>query len=72
VKEQKDPYAVDDELCTKCGVCVRLGCPAISRDDDGRAVIDATICVGCAQCVQVCRYDAIVVSGAACDFGGAL
>jgi indolepyruvate ferredoxin oxidoreductase alpha subunit len=71
VKEPKDPYAVDDELCTKCGACVRLGCPAISRDDTTRAVIDTSLCVGCAQCVQVCRYDAIVPSGAACDIGGA-
>jgi indolepyruvate ferredoxin oxidoreductase alpha subunit len=72
VKEPKDPFAVDDELCTKCGACVRLGCPAISRDDNGRAVIDTSLCVGCAQCVQVCRYDAIVQAGASCDFGGVL
>jgi len=72
VKSDKDPYAVDEGLCTKCAACVRLGCPAISRDEDGRAVIDTTICVGCGQCVQVCRYDAIVRAGASCDFGGVL
>jgi indolepyruvate ferredoxin oxidoreductase alpha subunit len=71
IKEPKDPYAVDEELCTKCAACVRLGCPAISRDDSKRAVIDTTLCIGCGQCVQVCRYDAIVPSGAACDIGGA-
>lgn len=70
VSEHKDPYAVDEELCTKCAACVRLGCPAISKDDDGRAVIDTALCVGCAQCVQVCRYDAIVQVGPSCDFGG--
>jgi indolepyruvate ferredoxin oxidoreductase alpha subunit len=70
VTETEDPYAVDEELCTKCGVCVRLGCPAISRDDSQRAVIDTTLCVGCAQCVQVCRFDAIVQVGPSCDIGG--
>ena len=70
-REPKDPYAVDEELCTKCAACVRLGCPAISRDATKRAVIDIALCVGCGQCVQVCRYDAIVPSGAACDIGGA-
>ena len=70
IRETKDPYAVDEELCTKCGACIRLGCPAISRDDTGRAVIDTSTCVGCGQCVQVCRFDAIVKVGPSCDFGG--
>jgi indolepyruvate ferredoxin oxidoreductase alpha subunit len=70
IREPKDPFAVDEELCTKCAACVRLGCPAISRDADGRAVIDTALCVGCAQCVQVCRFDAIVQVGPSCDIGG--
>lgn len=70
-KDRKEPYAVDEEACTKCGVCVRLGCPAISRDENNRAVIDTSLCVGCAQCVQVCRFDAIVQVGPSCDLGGA-
>jgi len=71
VRSEVDPYAVDEELCTKCAACVRLGCPAISRDENGRAVIETSICVGCGQCVQVCRYDAIVRVGPSCDLGGA-
>ena len=70
IKDHHDPYAVDEELCTKCGACIRLGCPAISRDENGRAVIDTATCVGCGQCVQVCRYDAIVGVGPSCDLGG--
>ena len=70
VREAAEPYAVDEELCTKCGACIRLGCPAISRDGDGRAVIDTAVCVGCGQCVQVCRFDAIVRVGPSCDLGG--
>ena len=66
-KEPHDPFAVDKETCNACGECVRLGCPAISRDDAAKAVIDTAQCVGCRQCVQVCRYGAIVRVGRACD-----
>jgi indolepyruvate ferredoxin oxidoreductase alpha subunit len=68
-KTVADPFAVDEEACTACGECVRLGCPAISRGDTSRAVIDISVCVGCRQCVQVCKYGAIVRAGAACDIG---
>jgi indolepyruvate ferredoxin oxidoreductase, alpha subunit len=72
VKSNADPFAVDEDLCTNCGLCVRLGCPAIGTDEStSRARIDTAICVGCGQCVQVCRYDAIVRTGPACDFQGA-
>lgn len=72
VRNHKDPFAVDEEACTKCAACVRLGCPAISRDASGRAVIDTSLCVGCGQCVQVCRFSAIVPVGPSCDLGGVL
>ncbi len=69
-KEHPDPFAVDEEACTACGECVRMGCPAISRGRDSKAVIDTTQCVGCRQCVQVCKYGAIVRTGPSCDFKG--
>jgi indolepyruvate ferredoxin oxidoreductase alpha subunit len=73
VREKGDPYTVDEDACTKCGACVKLGCPAIGRDEQTRiAYIDVSVCVGCGQCVQVCKYDAIVHTGPACDLGGAL
>ena len=72
IREEKTPFGVDDEACTACGVCIRLGCPAIAKTESGKAFIDTSVCVGCEQCVQVCRYDAIVPSGPACDFGGGL
>lgn len=72
VQDKGDPYAVDEDACTKCGLCIRLGCPAIGADEaTGKAFIDTTTCVGCGQCVQVCRFDAIVHTGPACDVGGA-
>ena len=68
-REHPDPFAVDEAACTACGLCIRLGCPAISRDANSRAFIDAETCVGCRQCVQVCKYGAIVRTGRSCDIG---
>jgi indolepyruvate ferredoxin oxidoreductase, alpha subunit len=63
-----DPYRVDAERCAKCGACARLGCPAIGRDEvTACAEIDSSICVGCGQCVQVCKFDAIRLTGPSCD-----
>ncbi len=70
IKEKDQPYAVDDNLCTACGLCIRLGCPAISKGEDGKARIDVTICVGCGDCVQVCKFSAIELTGPACEIGG--
>ena len=50
---------VEGESCRGCGACVRIGCPAISRDADGRAVIDPNQCNGCSQCEQYCAFGAI-------------
>lgn len=72
IRDKEDPYAVVEDVCTKCGVCIKLGCPAIGKDErTSLAYIDISICVGCGQCVQVCKYDAIEHVGPACDFKGA-
>ncbi len=52
------PLRVDPENCNDCGLCMRLGCPAISRQED-KVVINPTICTGCDLCRQLCRFDAI-------------
>jgi len=56
-------FVVDTEECTACGMCLRLGCPAISRDEDGKAVISPLFCVGevCGMCAQVCPAKCISV-----------
>ncbi len=54
------PYSIDDDLCTGCMSCVRLGCPAIVFDKATRkSSIVEDMCVGCSLCSQVCRFDAI-------------
>jgi indolepyruvate ferredoxin oxidoreductase alpha subunit len=61
-------YTVQLDVCTACGACFRVGCPAISgsaeKNEKGRpkAEIDAGICTGCTICAQVCPADAIVES----------
>ena len=52
------PLAVDREKCRSCKRCMGLGCPAISLTE-GKASIDATLCVGCGVCGKLCPFDAI-------------
>lgn len=55
---------VEVNNCRNCGVCMRLGCPAISKTADG-IKIDKTQCVGCEVCVNVCPFGAISLEGGA-------
>lgn len=57
---QTHKYTVDREKCRKCGICLRPGCPAITKDTDGTAVIDQVQCNGCSLCFRLCPFDAIV------------
>jgi indolepyruvate ferredoxin oxidoreductase alpha subunit len=50
-------YAVDPEICTGCGTCVRFGCPAIEFADE-KATINE-LCNGCSICAQLCPVGAI-------------
>ena len=52
------PISSDPEKCKGCKACMNIGCPAISMAD-GKAKIDATLCVGCGVCEQLCRFDAL-------------
>ena len=45
--------------CRACGTCIKIGCPALGKDADGRAVIDTNQCIGCDQCAQSCPFDCI-------------
>ena len=56
----RTPFVVDHDECIGCKSCMRLGCPAISYDNEKRkATIDATACMGCGVCSQVCPKKAI-------------
>ena len=49
------------EKCKKCGACLRPGCPALTKNEDGTVSIDETMCNGCGLCMKLCRFDAIEV-----------
>ena len=53
---------VDAEKCVLCSSCLKLGCPAITKQE-GRIVIDSVACNGCSLCVQVCPKQAISREG---------
>ena len=55
---------VDASVCKACGACFKLGCPAMTRGAEIRKgayqmKIDPTLCSGCKQCRQVCKFGAI-------------
>ena len=47
------------EKCRKCGACLKPGCPALTRNQDGTISIDETMCNGCGLCMQLCKFNAI-------------
>ncbi len=57
VKQPDMPLRVNDN-CKNCGMCMKIGCPAIEKAD-GKAVIVAERCNGCGLCTKVCKFGAI-------------
>ena len=56
------PLKVIEENCNGCGLCMRIGCPALTLPKArGVVEIDRTQCVGCQQCMQMCHRDALAV-----------
>jgi len=61
LKGQKFPNVckVDADACRKCGACMKIGCPAMTKRPDGKIQIDATMCNGCGLCTNYCKFGAI-------------
>jgi indolepyruvate ferredoxin oxidoreductase, alpha subunit len=52
--------SIKHDACVKCGICWKMGCPAIERDPaDGKTVINTALCMHCGLCAAVCRPKAI-------------
>ncbi len=49
----------DADKCKKCGLCLKIGCPAITKTEDGKIKINASMCNGCGLCMSRCKFDAI-------------
>ncbi len=77
-KRTFEPYNISEEDCNGCRACIGLGCPAISwkamtpeeieakgyrEKQKGISHINAVQCNGCGQCVEVCKFDAIISKG---------
>ena len=64
--ERRPVITVDPDVCNGCGLCFRVGCPAILKSEQvdsktGRplAQIDPLLCTGCTVCLQVCPRGAM-------------
>lgn len=55
----KMQYRIDSEACKRCGMCMKPGCPAITKKEDGTIMINDTMCNGCGLCMTACKFDAI-------------
>ncbi len=51
-------YAVNADKCKNCGMCMKPGCPAITRTADNKIVVNDTMCNGCGLCAQICKFGA--------------
>lgn len=58
-KAKKPLYRAIPEKCKKCGMCMKPGCPAMTRREDGTIYIDDTMCTGCGLCDSLCKFGAI-------------
>lgn len=63
LKGQKFPNkcVASSEKCKKCGMCMKIGCPAITRNQDGTIKIDGNMCNGCGLCTNYCKFGAIEI-----------
>lgn len=52
-------YKVNTEKCKKCGMCMKPGCPAMTRDENGNISVNDTMCNGCGLCAGICKFGAI-------------
>jgi len=68
--EGRAQAAISPEVCTRCGLCFLLGCPALYVQEvetvNGKALrrpgINLELCAGCGMCVQVCTRGAMHLS----------
>ena len=60
LSKKKNPlYSEEPDKCKKCGMCMKPGCPAMTRNADKTIHIDDTMCTGCGLCKSLCKFDAI-------------
>jgi indolepyruvate ferredoxin oxidoreductase alpha subunit len=77
VRKQYVPLRVNPDKCNGCGLCFRVGCPAIVKTSEvdpktgrAKARIDSQLCTGCEICAQVCARKAILFRAQLAEEGG--
>ncbi len=55
----KFKYEIDPDKCKKCGMCLKPGCPCITKTESGVPLINDVMCNGCGLCANICNNDAI-------------
>jgi indolepyruvate ferredoxin oxidoreductase alpha subunit len=58
-KQATKQYRIELEACKKCNMCMKPGCPAITKKENGDIVINDTMCNGCGLCETMCKSHAI-------------
>ncbi len=58
-KSKKPLYKVREAQCKKCGACMKPGCPAMTKQENGVIRIDDTMCTGCGLCADLCKFGCI-------------
>jgi indolepyruvate ferredoxin oxidoreductase, alpha subunit len=58
-RERAKPVIFLKEKCKKCGLCLAIDCPALSKDAEGYIGIDTSICTGCYLCANTCAFGAL-------------
>ncbi len=61
LKGQVFPYkcVTINDKCKKCGMCLKIGCPALTKNEDGTISINIAMCNGCGLCKSYCKFNAI-------------
>ncbi len=52
-------YSIEEQNCKKCSMCMKPGCPAITKKENGTIAINDTMCNGCGLCETACKFGAI-------------
>ncbi len=50
---------INQDKCRACGICAKIGCPAIVFKGSKVPIINENLCNGCLVCVQVCQFGAL-------------
>ena len=54
----------DNEACKACGMCLKIGCPAMEKqpDNEKQPKINMALCVHCGMCAQMCKFDSLTMN----------